>query len=91
MQGRGIAGVARQPVLPVGFRQVRSHLLFSFRLRINYRTWGGRTLRWLNPPPITGMAMFAAAASWREAELVFTARDENGTTILSAKDRFVER
>src|SRR6476661_793174 len=27
----------------------------------------------------------------REAELVFTARDESGTTILSAKDRFVER
>jgi len=27
----------------------------------------------------------------REAELVFTARDESGTKILSAKDRFVER
>jgi hypothetical protein len=27
----------------------------------------------------------------REAELVFTARDESGTTILSAIDRFVER
>ena len=27
----------------------------------------------------------------READVVFTARDESGTTILSAKDRFVER
>ncbi len=31
------------------------------------------------------------AMSPREAELVFTARDESGTTILSVKDRFVER
>ena len=31
------------------------------------------------------------AMSPREAELVFTARDESGTTILSAKDRFLER
>ena len=31
------------------------------------------------------------AVNPREAELVFTARDESGTTILSAKDRFVER
>ena len=63
MRGRGIAGVARQPVLPVGLRQVRSHLLFSFSLRINYRTSGGRTLRWLNPPLIAGTAMFGAAVS----------------------------
>ena len=34
MRGRGITGVARQPVLPVGLCQVRSHLLFSLRLRI---------------------------------------------------------
>src|SRR3982751_3185756 len=61
MRGRGITGVARQPVLPVGSRQVRSHLLFSC-FRINYRTWSGSTLRWLNPPPIAGTAMFAAAA-----------------------------
>ncbi len=31
------------------------------------------------------------AMSPREAELVFTARDESGTAILSVKDRFVER
>ena len=31
------------------------------------------------------------AASPREADVVFTARDETGTTILSVKDRFVER
>lgn len=31
------------------------------------------------------------AANPREADVVFTARDETGSTILSAKDRFVER
>ena len=49
MRGRGIAGVARQPVLPVGFRQVRSHLLSSFVSRIIYRSRGGKTLLWRNP------------------------------------------
>ena len=37
MRGRGIAGVARQPVLPVRFRQLRSHMLLLLHLRINYR------------------------------------------------------
>jgi hypothetical protein len=54
---------------------------------------GYESLAPINVPPDGSEAVRVTltAMSPREAELVFAARDESGTTILSVKDRFVER
>ncbi|WP_245320151.1 FixG Ig-like domain-containing protein [Bradyrhizobium sp. LMTR 3] len=54
---------------------------------------GNESLAAIEVPPDGSEAVRVTltAATPRKADVVFTARDESGTTVLSAKDRFVER